>query len=490
MPAMVHRTARIALRLTRRQRARCFEQLYAGGDVWAWVVGANRERRLRDEPPVADYLQLCQELTARRAPFRELSMVGARSVLKRYSTSWSEAARRQQRGERAEFPRRKRSLMPIRFHHGVFQLQDRKVRLPAARGTPELLLRLAREVPYPVEAVRAVTLLAEGGRLYLDVTALLPARDQGLDPARVAGVDVGIIHPFAVVGGEGALLVSGRAVRAEERLHLADSKARQRSASRKAPRKGQRGSRRWKRYRAAQRRAEARHRRRVRQAQHEAATAVVQFAVERKIGTLVVGDPKGITTRDAGRRQNRRLRSWRRTHLLHALQDKAELAGIQVKLVNERGTSSTCPECRQPVSKPPGRILRCSHCHFRGHRDLAGARNIAAIGGGITGEPSSVTHRRAGHPPARRDRRRQLFDRDQRRRFCPAPGPPPQGRASLVAGHPPGWSRQAAGLPDGEDRASRPARTMLEGALPPQLGFSALWSRRDRAVIERGRTAC
>jgi hypothetical protein len=34
-------------------------------------------------------------------------------------------------------------------------------------------------------------------------------------------------------------------------------------------------------------------------------------------------------------------------HLLQALRDKAELAGIVVRLVDERGTSSTCPACRQ-----------------------------------------------------------------------------------------------------------------------------------------------
>ncbi|MGS2619476.1 hypothetical protein ACVCAH_33945 [Micromonospora sp. LZ34] len=45
------------------------------------------------------------------------------------------------------------------------------------------------------------------------------------DPGRVAGVDPGIIHPYAVTGPDGeALLVSGRAIRAEHRMHLADTK--------------------------------------------------------------------------------------------------------------------------------------------------------------------------------------------------------------------------------------------------------------------------
>src|SRR5207249_8203641 len=92
------------------------------------------------------------------------------------------------------------------------------------------------------------------------------------------------------------------------------------------------------------------------------------------------------------------------------LSDKAELAGIGVVLVNERGTSSTCPECQKAVPKPRGRLFSCPHCGHRCHRDLVGARNIAAKGGGSTRAPARVTHRRAGRAPARRDRRRHLFD--------------------------------------------------------------------------------
>src|SRR5262249_62113260 len=79
------------------------------------------------------------------------------------------------------------------------------------------------------------------------------------DPARVAGVDLGIIHPYAVAGpgGEG-LLVSGRAIRAEHRMHLADRKARARAVARRAPKPGQKGSRRGRHYRRRQRLARGR----------------------------------------------------------------------------------------------------------------------------------------------------------------------------------------------------------------------------------------
>jgi IS605 OrfB family transposase len=326
-PRLVHRTATVRLRVTRRQAGRCYGLLRSAGDVWAWLLDSNRQRRQQGEQPVTGYRALCRQLTS-AGPFGELSVSGARSVLQRYSDAWFQAAKRRKADQQAGFPRRKRALVPVRFYRGTFLLEGDRVRLPVARGRPELWVRLARPLPYPAEQVRAVTLLHDGGQLWLAVTAAIPIQqDHDLDPGRVAGVDLGVIHPYAVVTEDAGLLVSGRALRAESYLHLADQKARQANAARRAPKPGQRGSRRWRRHRLRVRRMEARHRRRVHQAHHEAARQVIAFAVEHQVGTLVVGDLAGITNHDAGRVQNLRLRQWRRTHLLEALRDKAEQAG-------------------------------------------------------------------------------------------------------------------------------------------------------------------
>ena len=213
-------------------------------------------------------------------------------------------------------------------------------------------MRLTRAVPYDEGQVRSVTLAQSGGRLFVEVTAEVPVKANDTDPTRVAGVDLGIIHPYALASRDEALLVSGRALRAESRLHLADTKARSSKSARRAPKKGQRGSRRWRKVRARQRLAEASHRRRISQAHHEAATEVISWALSRRIGTLVVGHPAGIAGRDAGRRQNLAVHNWRMAHLLQVLSDKAEVAGIGLVAVDERGTSSTCPECRSRTSKP------------------------------------------------------------------------------------------------------------------------------------------
>jgi putative transposase len=451
---LVYRTAHIRLRVTRHQTDRCYRLLRAAGDVWAWLLDGNRTRRQHGQPAIANYQQLCRHLTNNDS-FGELSTVGARSVLRRYADAWHQAAKRRRNGQPASFPRRKHALIPVRFYYGTFLLDGQRVRLPVAKGRPQLWVRLARPIPYPAEQVRAVTLLHQGGRLWLAVTAAVPVEQHNLDPGRVAGVDLGIIHPYAVITQDAAMLVSGRAVRAESWLHLHDQQARQAKAARRAPKPGQRGSRRWRRHRAKLRRMEARHRRRVHQAQHQAAKQAIEFAVRHRVGTLLVGDPKGITDRDAGRAHNLRLRQWRRSHLLGALRDKAERAGIAVRLVDERGSSSTCPVCQHRVPKPKGRRFGCPHCGFQGHRDLVGAYNIAAkAGGGRTSVPlpALVEHRRAGIVPARRDRRRHQYD--QRRRSCLASGHP---AAAVVAG---GCRSSAAESSPaaGEDQTASPKR--------------------------------
>jgi IS605 OrfB family transposase len=453
-PPVVYRTARAGLRVTRGQRRRVTGLLVSAGDVLACVLELGAWRRARQDRPLASYQELCRLLAASGpGTFGELDTAGARSVLRRYCDAWFATAKRRRDGDlTARYPRRRRRMVALRWYHGTFRLDGRVLQIPVARGCPPLRVRLDRDLPYPAEQVRSVTLLFDAGRLWVDVTAEVPVAcypaGQEPDPGRVAGVDLGIIHPYAVAGPDAeGLLVSGRAIRAEHRQHHYDAKARRRAAARRVPKPGQRGSRRWRQHRRRQRLVEARHRRRVRQAQHEAATNVIGWAAARRVGTLAVGDPRGVLNLAAGRRHNRRTRDWRIGHLIHALADKAAQAGITVTMVDERGTSSTCPACRNRVPKPSGRVLTCPHCKFQGHRDLVAAANIAArSGGGITPAivPAGVTHRRAGaHLPgvsqARRDPRRRPHNgraRGSPGRHRPAPPAPTRagwGVARLAA---------------------------------------------------------
>jgi hypothetical protein len=213
---VVYRTARCGLRVTRGQR-RLFGLLRSAGDVWCCALELNAWRRHRQDRPLASYRELCRELAASGSgTFGELDSAGARSVLRRYCDAWFAAAKRRKDGDlTARFPRRRRAMVPVRWYAGRFTLDSRVLRLPVAAGCPPLMVRLDRDVPYPAAQVRSVTLLCDGRRLQVDVTAEVPVAcypgGQAPDPERVAGIDLGIIHPYAVAGpdGQGLLVCPG-----------------------------------------------------------------------------------------------------------------------------------------------------------------------------------------------------------------------------------------------------------------------------------------
>src|SRR5437660_8904636 len=169
MGATLHRSARIAIRATKAQRRRLYGLLRSAGDVRALVPACNRQLREWKLPPVVSYQGLCREIAG--MSFGELDMVGARSVVRRYSTEWIEAAKRRKAGLPVGFPRRKRALLAVRWYHGTFRIEADRLRIPVRRGAPPLVVRLARALPYPQESVRSVARLSEAAPLHVDVTA-------------------------------------------------------------------------------------------------------------------------------------------------------------------------------------------------------------------------------------------------------------------------------------------------------------------------------
>ena len=67
--------------------------------------------------------------------------------------------------------------MPLRWYRSAFTLTGRRLRIPAARGHPPLRVRLDRDLPYPPEQVRSVTLLYDAGRLWVGYRRQIRRRD-------------------------------------------------------------------------------------------------------------------------------------------------------------------------------------------------------------------------------------------------------------------------------------------------------------------------
>jgi putative transposase len=183
----------------------------------------------------------------------------------------------------------------------------------------------------------------------------------------------------------------------------------------------------------SQRKAEARDRRVVKLAGNRAARLAAGFMVANHVTLTVIGNPTGIEKKASGRRQNRWTGRWARTHQRDALCYRLEEVGIQTALTEERGTSSLCPTCGAKAAKK-GRRLVCTTltCNKSHHRDVAGAQNMVTKLGHVPLDIARTEHRRVGSP-ARRDRRRHLFDADRGLARTRAAAPSVLGAESLAA---------------------------------------------------------
>ncbi|MBO0714168.1 MAG: hypothetical protein J2P59_05405, partial [Acidimicrobiales bacterium] len=234
----VVRTFRAKVMATPGQRRRCLELLEGAGDAWAFCIDRFHERRRNGLGNANSLGQLWPDQKA-HGPFGELSAHCAQDVTKAWSAAFFESMRRRSAGQKARLPLRKRHRVPVTWRKGEFYFPPRRqggrprVVLLTRRGSANVELRLSHDDPYDQQGIRAVRLVEEAGALFVDLTAFVAVVPAALDEAQAAGVDVGIIHPLALAYRDRALVVSGRALRAEEFLHLADTKDRQRRQSTK-----------------------------------------------------------------------------------------------------------------------------------------------------------------------------------------------------------------------------------------------------------------
>jgi len=111
---------------------------------------------------------------------------------------------------------------------------------------------------------------------------------------------------------------------------------------------------------------------------HTTSHDIIEQCVARGIGTLIIGDLKGIRKeQDWGKRKNQELHMWPFAKFSDQLAYKAEAQGIKLVRINERGTSSTCPFCEsKKVTRKPRGLLTCRDCGMVINSDLAGSINL------------------------------------------------------------------------------------------------------------------
>ena len=296
-------------------------------------------------------------------------------------------------GVEARFPHKVKRFRTTVWKNTGIRVREGKILLARARGLEPVVVPVPEHLADLDESCfKEIRLVWNRRARQYDLHIVV---DDGLDPPpppgeAVVAVDLGEIHPAAATDGAEAVVFSARELRALRQYRnkrLAQFQERMSTLKK--------GSRRYKRLKRRKRKFLAKMKRKQRDIEHKVSRAVVDWAVERKAGTIVIGDVRDV---GEGKRLNRKgqqkISQWSHGQQRRYIEYKAERAGIKTALQDEAYTTQTCPCCGER-QKPRGRVYRCRSCGFTGHRDVVGAVNIRA---GYLGEqpefPEATKYRR------------------------------------------------------------------------------------------------
>ncbi|MHB8585532.1 MAG: RNA-guided endonuclease TnpB family protein [Thermoplasmatota archaeon] len=220
-----------------------------------------------------------------------------------------------------------------------------------------------------VGAIGGATLVRRKGATYLNVCVTLPDVPLIENPVTPIGVDRGE-KILAVARAPHAIprIADGRRLREARRRH--------RRIRRRLQRKGTKSAKRvLQNLRGREQRFEL-------DCARVAAKSIVLYAKRFDRPVLVMEDLDGIRERMRARGSEARAdrHAWAFLKTAHALQNKAEEAGIEIVYVPAAYTSRSCPKCGDArKSNRGGLAFRCLHCSYRNHADVVGATNIQRL---------------------------------------------------------------------------------------------------------------
>jgi len=115
--------------------------------------------------------------------------------------------------------------------------------------------------------------------------------------------------------------------------------------------------------------------RRIKHMNHIVSKQVIQEAIKKEVGTIVMEDLTNIRKRiRAGKKVRSRLHRWSFHQLQTLIQYKAESHGLKVLYVNPAYTSQTCSLCNR-LGERDRHLFKC-FCGNKQHSDLNASRNL------------------------------------------------------------------------------------------------------------------
>ena len=269
------------------------------------------------------------------------------------------------------YPWRKKHYFTVTWKKAAISFKDNRICLSNGRGRKPLEFKLPTGID--PAAVCQAQLVRKGYGYWLHLSVEKPVLEQ-VTGNKAAGADPGEVNSLALTDGNECLVISGRLLRSWWRLQNKELGKYQRKLSRL-----KKGSRRWRRLNRKKRKFLELMRRRREHLLHTITAQAAAWCFERGVKTLYVGNPLDVIKKDHGRRHNQRMHQWMFGRMFNLLKYKLAARGIEMMLVGEENTSSTCPSCGAKGTFR-GRIFRCPDCGYSTHRDVIGSINIRSVG--------------------------------------------------------------------------------------------------------------
>ncbi|NPV72891.1 MAG: IS200/IS605 family element transposase accessory protein TnpB [Pelotomaculum sp.] len=269
------------------------------------------------------------------------------------------------------YPWRKKYYFTVTWKKAAVSFKGNRICLSNGRGREPLEFKLPARIDHA--AICQAQLVWKGTCYWLHLSVEKPLPEQ-VTGSKAAGADPGEVHSLALTDGEESIVISGRLLRSWWRLQNKELGKYQRKLSRL-----KRGSRRWRRLTRKKRKFLELMRRRKEHLLHTITAQAAGWCFERGVKTVYVGNPLDVTKKNYGRRHNQRMHQWAFGRMFDLLKYKLAARGIEMVLVGEENTSSTCPTCGARGTFR-GRTFHCPDCGFSCHRDVVGSLNIRSVG--------------------------------------------------------------------------------------------------------------
>lgn len=219
--------------------------------------------------------------------------------------------------------------------------------------------------------IRQAKLVYEEGKYYLHL--VIEGKNVARKPqnGKIMAVDLGILRPITCFDGTEVISYHGGILNSLIRYRNKELAKFQQMLSR-----CKKGSKRYRKLVKAKKKMLRRTRHQIKDILHKITSNFLKMCLQKGIGTIALGDVTNIRERVEGNDSaNQKLHQWCFRKMVDIITYKAELLGMDVKLVPEEYTSQTCPMCGSR-NHSNNRNYKCQNCGFKYHRDGVGAINI------------------------------------------------------------------------------------------------------------------